>query len=138
VFPAQFKSIMSPSLRIDPAIVLAGGLKLPVETLAGEPAEVFIRLLRQGEDYRTLIQLSDDHCALAEWITGHPAGWARTEVQPHSVTDIVEKAMDLNFSLARRWAELRARLSAATAGEAPPSSVAAFSPSRPSSPPTPA
>lgn len=122
------------TFTLDPALILAGGATLPITLLDGKQSTAFVKLLRAGDDYRTFILLADDFDGLAEFITGSPAGWSQT-VHPDSVMDLAEKAIELNFSLARRWAGLRAKLHAIAGGSVPPSPS---TPSTPNSPPMPA
>lgn len=122
------------SAPIDPAVLLQRGAHVAVVAFDGKQTTVLVRLLSLAE-FRDFILLIEDFSRLAEFVAGQPAGWADI-IQPASVMDVVEKALDLNFSLARRWAALRAKLHAAVgSGSLPPADPSP--PSSSSSAPTP-
>jgi hypothetical protein len=85
--------------------------------LGGEPVKVtykdkstglvHVRELEIDPGLIKFVTLLLNEKLLVEFICDKPDGWAST-LKPASVLDIVEKAKELNFSLARRYMELRA------------------------------
>lgn len=110
---------MSEAPQIDPAVLLARGVEIPVATFDGKQETAKVRILRVSE-FQTFLAVNGDYERLAEFVTGNQPGWADS-ILPTSVMDIVEKAMDLNFDAACRWARRQADLLAIAKGLKPDS-----------------
>jgi hypothetical protein len=91
--------------------ILTGGTPLTVETLNTEPTEVMVRLLKIKE-YPEYFAKSEDEEALAAFVTGKDAEFIEA-LSVDSILSICEKAHDLNFQNACRWANRRANLNEA-------------------------
>jgi hypothetical protein len=91
--------------------VLTGRLPLQVLFQSGEQGEVKVRLLRIKE-FPDYFAKADDEEALAAFVTGKDADFIAT-LTVDSILAICEKAHDLNFHNACRWANRRANFNEA-------------------------
>lgn len=91
--------------------ILTGGHPLEVSTHEGESAKVVVRLLRIRE-FPEYFRLAEDEEGLAAFVTGKEAEFVQ-KLTVDAVLLICEKAHDLNFHNACRWATRRANLNEA-------------------------
>jgi hypothetical protein len=92
-----------------PAFTIAlGAESVPVQYLDGRTALAEVRILKLFAMPAFFRALTDE-ARLAELVCDKPEGWAET-LTPVSLMDVVEKAVSLNFSTAKRWAENRMAL----------------------------
>lgn len=90
-----------------------GGRQVAVRVPGGEPIAVTVRVLKISELPR-YFELLEQEEKLAEFLTGKDAAFIAS-LEPASLLDIVDAGHDLNFQIAQRWAERRARHVAALA-----------------------
>lgn len=116
--------------------IITGGSPLLVETQSAEQVEVHVRLLkiREFPDY---FRLAEDEEALAAFVTGKDEEFIQG-LTVEAILSIVEKAHDLNFQNACRWANRRANLNeallpVAQKGIKLQQTLGSFAPSAPSS-----
>lgn len=82
----------------------------PLGARPAPPAEsVLVRLLPLDPSLVRYIELCQAEAELADFVCEKPAGWGRS-LTPLSLLEIVETAHALNFPIARRYAEHRARV----------------------------
>lgn len=94
---------------LDPLTIAAGSVPVIVRQLDGTVLTVHVRLLKISELVQFLA-LIDDEESLAEFLVNAAPGWI-AGVSPDSILDIVEKGMELNFTLAKRFADRRLAVS---------------------------
>jgi hypothetical protein len=116
--------------------ILTGSTPLTVTTESGEPAEVSLRLLKIRE-FPEYFRLAEDEEALAAFVTGQDEAFVQS-LTVDSILAIIEKAHDLNFQNACRWANRRANLNeallpVAQKGIKLQQTLGSFAPSAPSS-----
>jgi hypothetical protein len=93
---------------MDTNAIIAGGAPLIVTTAEGTEVEVLVRLLKIRE-YPDYLRLSDREEEMAAFITGRDMEFVDS-LTADSVIAICEKAHDLNFQTACRWATRRAHI----------------------------
>lgn len=91
--------------------ILTGSTPLTVTTESGELAGVSLRLLKIRE-FPEYFRLAEDEEALAAFVTGQDEAFVQS-LTVDSILAIIEKAHDLNFQNACRWANRRANLNEA-------------------------
>ena len=91
--------------------IITGGSPLLVETQSGEQADVLVRLLKIRE-FPEYFARAEDEESLAAFVTGKDEEFIQA-LTVDSILNIVEKAHDLNFQSACRWANRRANLNEA-------------------------
>jgi hypothetical protein len=116
--------------------ILTGSTPLTVTTESGELAEVSLRLLKIRE-FPEYFRLAEDEEALAAFVTGQDEVFVQS-LTVDSILAIIEKAHDLNFQNACRWANRRANLNeallpVAQKGIKLQQTLGSFAPSAPSS-----
>lgn len=91
--------------------IITGASPLTVETQSGETAEVHVRLFKIKE-FPDYFAKADDEEALAAFATGEDEAFI-AKLTVESILSICEKAHDLNFHNACRWANRRANFNEA-------------------------
>lgn len=115
--------------------ILTGSKPLVVETQSGEQIEVFVRLLKIKE-FPDYFRLAEDEEALTAFVTGKDDEFVQS-LSVDSILEICERAHDLNFQNACRWASRRATfnealLPVAQKGIKMQQTLQSFAPSAPS------
>lgn len=93
-------------MKTDALTIAKGGIDLEVSTMSGETLTVTVTLLPISR-YIDFLNCCESHQLLAELVCRQEPGWAEG-LHPDALMDIYEKAMELNFTRALRFAQQRA------------------------------
>jgi hypothetical protein len=96
------------SPEIDPTIVALGGVEISVTHTDGREEMVKVRIL-EVEHFADYISRSMRERDCADYVCAKMPGWSKT-LNTDSILTINEKASELNFSSALRWAQRRAAI----------------------------
>lgn len=94
--------------KVQSFTIAVGGTETLVSYLDGKKETVKVGLL-VVDAYGKFFAVLNNEYALADLVCDKDAGWSRG-LHPDSVMTIAEIGTELNFTLARRWAERRVKL----------------------------